>query len=161
MIRKLSAFLTMIIRKLLTCTQMNSKIGGTTFFSFCIPVPTGRDRYGKISIEFYYSDEELKIPESNTGKRLFFSNEVHKIINTTNDKIDKIVALDFPIQEDEFSKKIFDKDCADIEDQNGDKVAISKSVFADLVTNKREGFNNMNFENFRLIFDVIEKILEK
>lgn len=132
---------------------------GNNIYSFCIPIPTGREQYNNISLEFYYTDDELKFPEPISSKRLFFSNEIQKITNLTNYKEFKLKALNSPIIEHENDKKVFDGDCSLIEDDNGDKVAISKSIFADLVKNKGEGFNNMNFDSFRSIFDIIQTII--
>lgn len=39
---------------------------GNNVYAFCIPVPTTREDYTNISIEFYYSDEEIK--KENEGK---------------------------------------------------------------------------------------------
>jgi len=33
--------------------------------------------------------------------------------------------------------------------------------FAENILDKVEGFNQMNFDNFRLIFDVVKKILDE
>jgi len=136
---------------------------GNNVYSFCIPIPANRRKYKKISIEFYYSDEELKIPDPETGKRLFFSNEVDALIhknNTTNSICKKFLALESPNGEDEFLKYVFDKDCGQIKNSKDDKVAISKTAFSELVEKKRKGFENINFENFCLIFDIIKEIVK-
>ncbi len=40
-------------------------------------------------------------------------------------------------------------------------IALSKNCFADNILNKKGKFANVNFENFTLIFDVIESIFKK
>lgn len=136
-------------------------------FSFCIPIPSHRTRYKNIAIESYYSDADLKILDSN-NKCLFFTNEIeNKIIVTKNmttgkrENVESFIVLNEPIVENEKEKKIFDHDASKILDNNGVQVAISKSVFAENVLNKVDNFANVDFKEFKLIFEVIELIVDE
>ena len=52
-------------------------------FSFMIPLPSHRNEYDEISIEHYFSDEELKRIDS-FGRRLFLGNEFDTITGVSN-----------------------------------------------------------------------------
>lgn len=136
-------------------------------YSFCIPIPSHRTRYKNISIESYYTDRDLKTVDSN-GKCLFFTNEIEskRIIKTNlttskKENIESFVVLENSIAENEKEKKIYDQDASKILDHEGKQVAISKSVFAENVLKKLDGFANMDFKEFKLIFEVIELILKE
>lgn len=119
-------------------------------FSFCIPIPQHRRDYKNISIEFYYSNEELAT--TSNGKRILWDNEIEKkIINGA-----ARYSLVPPKKETEFDKKIFDKDF-----EKNNLPGISKSIFANLIYNDTHGFDKFNFSQFREIFNVIECIVEK
>lgn len=136
-------------------------------FSFCIPIPSHRARYKNIAIESYYTDSDLKIKDS-TNKCLFFTNEIEsKLIVTKNlttgkkENNESFIVLDTPIAVNEKEKKIYDHDASKILDKNGNQVAISKSVFAENVLNQVGDFANVDFKEFRLIFDIIELIVNE
>ena len=145
-----------------TSPGANFKSWGNNVFSFCIPTPPHRRAYKNISIEFYYSDEEIHTVDPDTGRKLIFSNEVKKIItqSTTTGKTTQIQWLFIPPRSDEeFEKKIFDANCDEIVDVNGTRVACSKSTFADNIYLQKPKFDTFNFEHFSLIFDIIEEIV--
>jgi len=136
-------------------------------FSFCIPTPSHRRFYKNISIEFFYKDSDLKRIDTE-GKRLFFSNEIEikRIIKknaTTNQTSNEemLLALSAPIKADEKLKKIYDQDASRIVDSDGNPVAISKTIFAENVYNKIQGFDTVDFSAFSLIFNIIEIICKK
>lgn len=141
---------------------LNYKDWGNNVYSFCIPCPPHRRNYQNISIEFYYDDEDLK-RKTIDGKRLLFTNEVEEVIvknmTTNNLESKKYILLDDPISEDEFTKKVCDQYCDDIYDKNGVNCAISKTVFANNIFSEMHGFSNVNFQHFKLIFDVIVRIV--
>lgn len=147
--------------------QLNSpnakfKNWGNNVFSFCIPTPPHREKYKNISIEFYYSDDEIHTVDQETGRKLLFSNEVqHTIIQSLTYKkpIRHEWTLIAPNTNEEFDKKIFDDNCNEIIDKNGNNVACSKAVFAENVYGNKNGFTDFNFDNFKLIFDIIEQII--
>lgn len=133
---------------------------GNNVYSFCITKPESRKHYKKISIEFYYSDEEIKTPFD--GKRLYFSNELEKVIkeSPTSKKTNNTISiLEKPNSQEECDKYIFDQDVNLIKDQEGNNVAHSKSVFAENILSEKAGFNNFGLNNFSLIFDLLKQIL--
>ncbi len=137
---------------------------GNNVFSFCIPSPPHRKDYKNISIEMLYSDDELKTPEPESKKRLYFTNEVklsYEIdLITKKKKNSEWRALDIPETESELEKKIITEDCGKYENSLGEKVAISKTVFAQLIFEGAGLFNNFDFEPFRAIFDTAQEILD-
>jgi predicted ATP-binding protein involved in virulence len=139
--------------KILTDIEKNDqpfKNYGNNVFAFCIPVPTSRKDYNNISIEFYYTDDELKTNKD--GKCLYFDNEVERRSPGSNRKASKLHKLDSKIEEYELNKKIIDENIGDLDWIH------SKSVFADLVANDADFAKNFNFENYKLIFDKIKSI---
>ena len=150
-----------IIKTMSNSQKLEVKNWTNNVFSFCIPKPVARDKYENISIEFYYSDDEIKTIDRQTGKRLFFTNELkEKIVKSlTTKQTDKSFYICEPDKSEEFKKKIFDQDCHLIHDTKDNQVAHSKAVFAQKVYNKEEGFNTFNLENFKQILDIIENIV--
>lgn len=142
----------------------NYKSWGNSVYSFCIPKPSHRENYNKISIEFYYSDDEIKTLDPQENTRLFFTNEVEEIMiksKTNNKKIDsEIRILKTPKVEEENDKKIYCEDVELIRNSNDERVAHSKSVFAEKILKQDENFNVFNISEFEKIFKVIEQILE-
>ncbi len=136
---------------------------GNSVYSFCIPKPNGRENYNNISIEFYYTDNEIKTvcPINNTT--LLFTNEIEEHIiksKTNKGKVTSIVkVLENPKLEEENDKKIYCEDVSEIKNNNGDLIAHSKTVFADKIYNNEEGFTSFDMTNFKIIIDKIEHIL--
>ncbi|WP_339374388.1 AAA family ATPase [Picosynechococcus sp. PCC 8807] len=121
-------------------------------FAFCIPVPPGREDYQNISIEFYYSDQDIK--KEKDGKSLFFDNEIDYLFNKSTNR-PEFRRLDEKRIEDEHSKKIFDE-------QKMCEVADwihSKANFANLVLTDEDFNNEIDFSSFELIFDRIKEII--
>jgi len=132
---------------------------GNNVFSFILPVPSHRKEYKNISIEMFFKDEEIKT-EDQEGKRLFFTNEVEKIINPTTNKFEKYKIVP-PNASDEFSKKILSKDVDKVEDGSGKKKALSKTKFAEYIYGDVPPFNSFDFTEFKKILEIIEKILKE
>lgn len=135
------------------------KYWGNNVFSFILPVPSHREKYKNISIEMFFKDEEIKT-EDREGKRLFFTNEVEKIINPTTNKFEKYKIVS-PNTNDEFFKKILSKDIDKVEDERGRKKALSKTKFAEYIYKDIPPFDSFNFTEFKKIFQIIEKILKE
>ena len=121
-------------------------------YAFCIPVPQGRESYTNISIEFYYSDEEIH--KENQGKCLLFDNEVEFRQSASNKQKRTLIKLDTPKSEEENMKKIFDEDLGSVD------FAFSKAVFANLVETDNDFSKDFDFSKFQVIFDKIIQILE-
>lgn len=113
---------------------------------FCIPCPKWREKYNKISIEFYYDDKDLK--HKYNWECLYFDNEV-----LYDPKKKQWVLIKNP--KDIEDKQIFDKDIWNT------KWICSKWRFAELVATNKNFTKDFNFENFRLIIDKIKEILGK
>jgi len=113
-------------------------------YAFCIPIPTDRERYTNISIEFYFTDAELK--KKKDGKCLYFDNELN---------FDRYGKLTSPRSspQDNFDKKIFCENIGSLEWIH------SKSRFADLVENDDAFTNDFDFSKFNLIFDKVKTII--
>lgn len=142
-------------------TPEGFKTWGNNVFSFCIPTPDHRSQYRNISIEFYYTGEEIKTVDE-ALRRLYFSNEVEERISkslTTKQTIRKIIVRANPKTDEEFEKKIYDQDCDIIVNKIGDAVAISKSVFAENVYSNKAGFDQFNVSQFEKIFTLMEQIV--
>jgi ABC-type branched-subunit amino acid transport system ATPase component len=127
---------------------------GNNIYGFCIPIPDTRIKYRNISIEYYYSDDEIRTLKD--SRRLYFSNEVGSTGGRGGTRPARYPRA--PIHEQEFEKTIEDKNCDEII-ENGIGVAHSKSVFANLVLNDHEFASNFNFQNFKLIFNKIKEIV--
>ena len=127
-------------------------------YSFCIPIPAHRQDYKEISIEFYYTDSELKTVDVGTQKRLFFSNELCKEVSATTNS-SEIVIRSLPVSNEEFDKKIYDQDVFKIKDKSGVQLAHSKNHFAENILKGEEGFDNFDITEFCKIFDIIQKII--
>jgi ABC-type molybdenum transport system ATPase subunit/photorepair protein PhrA len=135
-----------------------SKVGdlkdfGNNVFAFCIPVPKSRKQYTNISIEFYFTDEELH--KGHEGKSLYFDNEVDVMVNKrTGEHI--LQKVDAPRSEDELLKKVFsDKKMCD-----SASWIHSKTKFANLVHDDKDFAKDFDFAEFKLILDKIKQIVE-
>lgn len=123
---------------------------GNNVYAFCLPVPQNRTNYNNISIEFYYTDDELR--KEKDGKRVYFTNEIKKeILVSTNALV--LTKLPIPDTNSEFIKKVFDQDAAQIEG------AHSKTIFASIVENDGDFIQGFNFDNFELIFNRLKQII--
>lgn len=121
-------------------------------FAFCIPIPPGREDYNNISIEFYYSDDDIK--KEKDGKSLYFDNEVDYLHNKSTNR-PELRRLDDKRAANENSKKIFDE-------QKMCEVADwihSKANFANLILTDEDFNSEIDFNSFDLIFNRIKEII--
>jgi hypothetical protein len=128
---------------------------GNNVYSLMLPHPENRKAYQNISIEMYYHDETIR-RTTNEGKRLFFDNELRLEI-PPGGKMKYVVTAAAP--EIELNKKVYSGEVDNIEDDSGRKVGVSKTVFAELIHTEQEPFKAVDFENFRYVSNVLEKIL--
>ena len=149
------------IKREMSEPEKRFKSWGNNVFSFFLPTPHHREKYQKISIEFYYTDEEIATPDPVSKRRLLFSNQIKETIekNKTTHKHQSFVRLCEPNVEDEYLKYIYDERCDLLEDCIGNKVAHSKYAFAKKIYNGEPGFDNFDLSNFSLIFNIIKAIL--
>jgi hypothetical protein len=131
--------------------EFDYKFWGNNVYSFVIPLPSHRIDNPNISLEFYYSDDELKQKDS-FGRRLFLGHEFNAkssrhleepLVCRTPNKVGKTNA-------------IIDDDVFDDEHTN---VALSKADFAKYILNGEEGFTGFDVSEFKKIFDVINHII--
>lgn len=140
----------------------NYKDWGNNVYSFAIPIPNeDREKTPLISIEHYYSDNEIKTTQlkGDVECRLYMGCEFdsfgrmidgNKLCNSLKKcGEDKINILS------RGNEKII---CKDSSDQND--YSLSKADFAWNIYNKRADFNNFDFSNFIKIFGMIRDIIE-
>lgn len=123
---------------------------GNNVYAFCLPVPPHRTNYSNISIEFYYTDDELR--KEKDGKRVYFTNEIKKEILVSTSAL-VLTKLPAPDTNSEFIKKVFDQDAAQIEGVH------SKTVFASIVENDDDFIHDFNFGTFVPIFNRLKQII--
>ena len=131
---------------------------GNNVYAFCIPVPQFRIDKGqtKISIEYLYTDDEIKTPLEN-GCRLFFGTEFTR--QSMRHNINEDLILSKPdgkrkdkVIEDNGTQAVLHK-----EDQN---VLAKKDDFAEAILHDKIQISVQSWENFKPIFDKIKKICE-
>ncbi len=126
---------------------------GNNVYSFAIPIPSHRANQPKISIEFFYFDEDIKKTDTN-GRRLFLSSEF-------NPDFGRHISEDLnciEINRLRGEVKIIDNRVFDKGSRN---VALTKNDFADLILNGDRNFRELDIQEFAKIFEVIEKILRE
>ena len=125
---------------------------GNNIYSLCIPKVS--EEIDKISIEYYYSEDEIKTLDEN-DRRLFlgtefYSGSANSICNNyqakEKNKAGKQVIIDAAIYKS-----------ADAAWTTS--VALPKNDFAVNILSDVTGFDEFNFDNFKFIFDVIKDIV--
>lgn len=140
------------------------KYWGNNVYSFSIPVPENRKDTPLISIEHYYSDDEIKTPQKkdNVECRLYMGNEFDErgrskqgnklCTNKSKCGTNKINILSRG--KEEIVKSDLTDEADDVD------YSLSKSDFAWNIYNKEAGFNNFDFSDFIKIFEMIRDIIE-
>lgn len=146
-----------LIKDMTDDTNVNLfKSHGNNVYSFCIPIPTHRLNHKFITIEHYYSDDELKTKDEN-GRRIYLSSEFTKTGRHLIDKnlrhgnYTKIKAY---IENDK--SKIVEYD---VFDENETNIALPKADFAQYILDRKADFGNFDISQFEHIFTVIGSIL--
>ena len=130
---------------------------GNRVYAFCISIPKVREDRGqtKISIEYLFSDEEIKSPVDEVGHRLFLGTEFtrHSMVhnecaNLTLSKpdgkgIDKIL-------ENNGGQAVYD--------ENDNNILAKKDDFANAVISENIKISIESWENFRPILEKIKKL---
>ena len=119
---------------------------GEHVYSFVIPTPSHRLAQKDICIEMYYTDEDLSLTDDE-GRRLFLRQEFNK-----EGVLNERFFLDIPN-----SKTLVPGTVRDIR-SGGKNVTMSKAAFANNVKNRAPPFDQINFDAFRLIFDLLAEI---
>lgn len=126
---------------------------GNNVYSFLIPIPEYRTEADKISIEFLLSDMDLMRTDQN-GRRLFINTEFNK-------KSGRHISLDLVCGDRNKLKTPFP--CIidhEVYDNQSINVALPKLDYCEQVTQESAGFEDVDFSNFRHVFDVIQQISE-
>ena len=126
-------------------------------YSFCIPIPQFRldSQQKKISLEYYFSDDEIR-SKMDDGRSLYFGTDFTESGRCIFDKDLLLVN-----QGDRGKDKI-------VESTNGQKVVgpdesinllATKNSFAEAVSQDKIPISIESWENFNCIFDIINEIL--
>lgn len=127
----------------------------TNVYAFIIPIAR-TDEYGKeISIEHYYTKDDLT--KKKNGRRLFLANEFGKRgIGKDGQFYTKARGIDTKCN----TSSIVDENVFRIKDVDGrHSVAMPKSDFADSMLNDKDFSSGVDFSEFKKIFDVINSII--
>lgn len=130
---------------------------GNGVYAFCIPIPQEREDKGqtKISIEYLFSDEEIKSPVNDTGHRLFFGTEFtrHSMLHNEN------VNWSLLMPDGKGKDKIIENNGGQaVYDENDNNLLAKKEDFANAVVNNIINISNESWENFRSILEKINKL---
>lgn len=123
-------------------------------YAFAIPVPHNRPEGNFISIEHYFTDEEIKT--SLDGKRLFMGIEFYKTgcFKGDEDFVYKGINACETIKIIEHESNCF------VTSKDGTRdYSISKSLFVESIKEKKPGFETISFIEFTKIFSIIEAII--
>lgn len=135
---------------------------GNNVFTFRIPVPENRTETPNISIEHYYTDEEIKttiVCDDSIERRLYMGKDFNKLgLNVSNGKRcdyrNKCGKNKITILSGCGDEKVYN-----IEDEDGSTTnfALSKKDFVEKVVN--DNTKKIGYKNFSLILDKIEEII--
>lgn len=142
---------------------------GNNVFSFIIPVPESRKKTPLISIEHYYSDDEIKTLDKN-NRRLYINSEFDHETGILNSN-SRIIKIKHSKDSELTENHIIDDEVFYVPEQirickeniyrvktQCDNVSLSKNRFVEYIIKGEEPFRNFNLENFKLIFDIVSKI---
>ena len=132
---------------------------GNGVYAFCIQVPEARKERGQnnISIEYLYSDEEIKSVLDN-GCRLFFGNEFNARTGLYNGEETYILCN----QSERGLDKIVENNGGQaVYDSLENNYLAKKDDFAEAILNDQISISNESWNNFISIFDSIRKILQQ
>ena len=140
-------------KKELEGNESSYKFWGNNVYSMVLPVPKHR-------MQHYYTDDDLRISVEieKIPRRVYLGSEFDET-GISNDK--KFMCLDrnncgpgkINIIDGQSGKRVFE-----IEDNEKKNLALTKMDFAESIYEKREEFIDIDFTNFKLLFDVIIEI---
>ncbi len=132
---------------------------GNKVYSFALPLPPHRAAQPPISIEFYYTDKELRTPDGH-GRRLFLSSEFNPSSGRHHENPSLSLGNKGRAQSSSAlgsATRIIDTDVYNELNQN---VALTKAAFASHVIERVLGFHEFQFEAFRCIYATVERIID-
>lgn len=135
------------------------KYWGNNVYSIILPRPAGRpDRF---CIEQYFKDDEIMVADKN-GHRLFLSSEFDKNTGKHLSIPDVHYAKKSPSGSFNYLKKPFTLVLPDsVWNSGGKNIALPKRDFANYIYTDKPGYDKFNFDNFKLLFDVVRKVMEQ
>lgn len=147
------------IVKKLDIGEGNYKDYGNRVYAFCIPIPKDRKirEQVKISIEYLFSDEEIKSPIDEVGHRLFFGSEFTKRSMLHNENVNWSLLM----PDGKGKDKIIENNGGQaVYDENDNNLLAKKEDFANAVVNNIINISNESWENFRPILEKIKMLSE-
>ena len=120
---------------------------GNNVYSLVLPAPANRKK-GALCIEMYYDDNVLGLKDEN-GRKLYLREDFDR--NNGFHKTDGVICL-----QPQKKSIIVDSDVIDTSTRKN--VALSKDDFAAMIYAEKYPFNNIDFKNFELLFNLIEEI---
>ena len=130
---------------------------GNRVYAFCIPIPKIREDNGqtKISIEYLFSDEEIKSPVDKIGHRLFLGTEFTRYSMVHNEYNN--LTLSKP--DGKGIDKILENNGGQaVYDENDNNILAKKDDFANAVISGNIKISVESWENFRPILEKIKKL---
>lgn len=128
-------------------------------YAICLPIPSHRVGEQEISIEHYFTDDELRIPYD--GKRIFQVMEFNNFgIHNDGDKICKYLTYHYLehtgiyVLSGSDDKKVYDL-------SGTTNYSLSKDDYCDKVINSEPGFEKISFNEYELLFSKIEECIKK
>lgn len=133
---------------------------GNGVYGFTIPVPEDRVKNGQtgISIEYLYSDAEIKSPVNDYGHRLFFGTEFSRKSMSHNE--DNRLTLSKPNGKGE--DKILENNGGQaVYDEEDNNCLAKKDDFAEAIKNGFIHISNESWNHFKPIFELLSEIMQK
>lgn len=133
---------------------------GNGVYGFTIPVPEDRVKKGqtRISIEYLYSDDEIKSPVNESGCRLFLGTEFTRKSMLHNE--DNRLTLSKPNGKGE--DKIFENNGGQaVYDDNDKNYLAKKDEFAEAIKNGSIHISEESWNHFKPIFELMSEIMQK
>lgn len=133
---------------------------GNGVYGFTIPVPEDRAKNGQngISIEYLYSDDEIKSPVNESGCRLFLGTEFTR--NSMRHNEDNRLTLSKPNGKGE--DKILENNGGQaVYDDYDNNCLAKKDEFAEAIKNGFIHISNESWNHFKPIFELMSEITQK
>lgn len=128
---------------------------GNNVFVFSIQKPEYRRNHSGISVELLYQDFDIQKADSN-NRRLYLTSEF-------NERGRLISNVDISCENTEKIKRYLDANNSKIIDDGvtdgKDNFALSKNCFANNVLNEIAPFDNVDFDGFKCVFEIIREII--
>ncbi len=116
---------------------------GNNVFSFAIPIPSHRDGYENVCIEFYYSDDEIKTKDVHE-RRLFLTSDFNEISGRCIEdptvhigNVNKLKGVTAATKAKIVDSQVF---------RNDTNIALAKSDFADYVYSDVHPFSHFDVD---------------